>query len=491
MSIIRPHHLQRQASVYLRQSTPGQVETHHESTERQYALADRAVELGWDRSQVCLLDQDLGKSGTTAHGRDDFHRLMAAVGLGEVGAVFALEASRLSRSQADWHKLLDICALTDTLIVDHDGIYDPNDFNDRVLLGFKGTWSHTELHALRLRLQGAKLHKARKGELRCHPPTGYIYDPAGVLVLDPDESVVATIRLLFQQFMAQGSAYGVMRYFATHRLPFPRRRWAPGTNGVLHWGPLGLGRILAILHNPTYTGTYVYGRRRSQPVVVAGQVTRVRTLQRPQAEWTVVLPHAHPAYISWEAYMTNQQQLTYNRPDLQGLGRQGTPRHGAALLQGLLLCGRCGRRMTVRYYGTGGRRPAYQCDRRRMHDGQGGMCWSVPAPPIDAAVAAHVLATLTPENLDLALAVLTQMEAEARALDRHWQLPRERARSDAQRAERQYDAVEPEHRLVARTSERRWNEKLQRVHDLEHAYAEARRVQRLDVAPPERQQIVR
>jgi len=186
MSTIQPHHLQRQAYVYLRQSTPSQVDTHRESTERQYALVDRAMVLGWDRSQVRLLDHDLSKSGTTAQGRDDFHQLMAAVGLGEVGAVFALEASRFSRSQADWHKLLDICALTDTLIVDHDGIYNPNDFNDRVVLGFKGTWSHTELHALRLRLHGAKLHKARKGALRCNPPTGYIYDPSGLLVLDPD-----------------------------------------------------------------------------------------------------------------------------------------------------------------------------------------------------------------------------------------------------------------------------------------------------------------
>src|SRR5262245_45221495 len=295
---IRPQHLQRPAYVYLRQSTPGQVHTHRESTERQYALAERAVELGWDRSQVQILDQDLGKSGTTGQGRNGFHRLMAAVGLGEVGAVFALEASRLSRSQADWHKLLDICALTDTLVVDHDGLYDPNEFNDRVLLGFKGTWSHTELHALRLRLHGAKLHKAHKGELRCHPPTGYVYDPAGALVLDPDESVVAAIRLLFAQFKTLGSTFRVMRYFADQRLPFPRRQWAPGTNGRLQWGSLGLGRILAILHNPTYTGTYVYGRRCSQPVVVAGQVMRVRTLQRPQAQWTVAIPGPHPAYLS-------------------------------------------------------------------------------------------------------------------------------------------------------------------------------------------------
>lgn len=221
-------HLQRLAIVYLRQSTTQQVEFHRESTERQYALATRAQELGWQSSQIQVLDGDLGKSGQTTLGRNDFHRLMAAVGLGEVGAVFALEASRLSRSQADWHKLLDICALTDTLVIDHDGVYNPNDFNDRVILGFKGTWSHTELHGLRLRLHGANLHKAQKGELRCTPPTGYVYDTGGQLVLDPDEGVVATIKLLFEQFRRLGSAFKVVTYFSQQQIPFPRRVWAPG-----------------------------------------------------------------------------------------------------------------------------------------------------------------------------------------------------------------------------------------------------------------------
>lgn len=258
-------HLERRAVVYLRQSTPSQVESNRESTERQYALADRAQLLGWDISQIQILDGDLGKSGQTTTGREDFHQLMAAVGLGEVGAVFALEASRFSRSQADWHKLLDICALTDTLVIDHDGVYNPNDFNDRVLLGFKGTWSHTELHGMRLRLQGAKLNKAKKGELRTAPPTGYVYDPDGCLVFDPDESVVAVIRLVFQQFRLLGTAFKVMRYFALNQIPFPRRRWRPGEIGTLHWGSVNHSRITAILHNPTYTGTYVYGRRRSLP----------------------------------------------------------------------------------------------------------------------------------------------------------------------------------------------------------------------------------
>jgi DNA invertase Pin-like site-specific DNA recombinase len=486
---IRLQHLQRPAYVYLRQSTPGQVHTHRESTERQYALAEQAVELGWDRSQVHILDQDLGKSGTTTEGRTDFHRFMAAVGLGEVGAVFALEASRLSRSQADWHKLMDICALTDTLIVDQDGIYDPNAFNDRVLLGFKGTWSHTELHALRLRLQDAKLHKARKGELRCNPPTGYIYDAGGALVLDPDESVVAAVARLFQQCQELGSAFGVMRVWAAQGLPFPRRQWLPGASGALAWGRLSLSRVLAILHNPRYTGTYVYGRRRSQPVVEAGQVTRIRTLHKPQPEWTVVIPDAHPAYISWEQYVANIAQLTRNRTNLPSV--PGRPREGAALLQGLVLCGRCGRRMSVRYQGTGGRHPIYECQRRRLHDGQGGICWSVPARPIDAAVAAHVLAAVTPANLELALEVLTQFEQDAAERDHQWQLQLERARYEAQRAERQYDVVDPEHRLVARTLERRWNEKLQQLQALEQAYTTAQRTQRLDVTPQERQQILR
>ncbi len=272
-------------------------------------------------------------------------------------------------------------------------------------------------------------------------------------------------------------------------LPFPRRQWLPGASGALAWGRLSLGRILAILHNPLYTGTYVYGRRRSQPVVEAGQITRMRTLQKPQQEWTVVIPDAHPAYISWEQYVANSAQLTRNRTNLtSGPGR---PREGAALLQGIVLCGRCGRRMSVRYQGTGGRHPIYECQRRRLHDGQGGICWSVPARPLDAAVAAHVLAAVTPANLELALEVLTQFEQDAAARDRQWQLQRERARYEVQRAERQYDVVDPENRLVARTLERRWNEKLQQLQELEQAYTIAQRTQRLDVTPQERQQILR
>ena len=484
-------HLERRAVVYLRQSTPSQVESNRESTERQYALADRAQLLGWDVSQIQILDGDLGKSGQTTTGRKDFHQLMAAVGLGEVGGVFALEASRFSRSQADWHKLLDICALTDTLVIDHDGVYNPNDFNDRVLLGFKGTWSHTELHGMRLRLQGAKLNKAKKGELRCAPPTGYVYDPDSCLVFDPDESVVAVIRSVFQQFRLLGTAFKVMRYFALNQIPFPRRLWRPGAIGTLHWGPVNHSRITAILHNPTYTGTYVYGRRRSLPVIESGQIARVKIQQLAQEDWKVVIHASHSAYISWEEYVEIAEQVTRNHTAGSSGGQLGTPREGSALLQGRVICGKCGRRMSPRYYGTSGQRASYECNQQRKQDGQVGICWTVAAAAIDAAVEAHVLEAITQENLDISLAVLNELDQQAAELEHQWQLRLERGRYEAERAERQFDAVEPENRLVARTLERRWNEKLQQLTELEQAYAQAQQVHRLEISEPQRQQILR
>jgi DNA invertase Pin-like site-specific DNA recombinase len=488
---ILPPHLQRQAIIYLRQSTSQQVEFNRESTERQYALAQRAQDLGWDASQIQVFDGDLGKSGQSTLGRMDFHRLMAAVGLGEVGAVFALEASRLSRSQADWHKLLDICALTDTLVIDHDGIYNPNDFNDRVILGFKGTWSHTELHGIRLRLQGAKQHKANKGELRCTPPTGYVYDNIGQLVLDPDEGVVATIQLLFDQFRQLGTAFKVMSYFAQNQIPFPRRVWEAGNPGMLRWGSLNLSRILAILHNPTYTGTYVYGRRRSQPIIEAGQVMRVRMRQLPRDQWQVILHNTHPAYLSWEQFLNNEGQLQRNNVTLNPEGRQGSAREGIALLQGLIICGKCGRRMSPRYHGNGGKRVTYQCDQRRQKDGDSGICWSAAGAAIEGAVAEHVLNLMSANQLNLSLSVLEELEQITQQQHQQWQLRLERAQYEAQRAERQFDAVEPENRLVARTLERRWNEKLQQYSELEQAYAQAQRVQRLELSDEQRQQILR
>ena len=483
-------HLSRRAVVYLRQSTPHQVKSNRESTSRQYALAERASELGWDKSLIQILDSDLGKSGQSTTGREDFHRLMAAVGLGEVGAVLALEASRFSRSQADWHKLIDICALTDTLVIDHDGIYNPNDFNDRVLLGFKGTWSHTELHGMRLRLQGAKLNKAKKGELRCRPPTGYVYDPDGRLVLDPDESVVAVIRSVFEQFQLLRTAFRVMRYFALNKIPFPRRIWRTGESGTIVWGATNLSRILAILHNPTYTGTYVYGRRCTQSIIEMGEITRKKTTARPPEEWIVTIRDAHPAYLSWEQYKENEAQLTRNLGKKAIEGRSGSAREGAALLQGLIICGKCGRRMSPRYHGNGGKRVTYQCDKRRSEDGLHGICWSVPGASIEEAITKHLFCILNESNLELSLAVLDEIEKNTQQQQQHWQLRLERAQYEANRAERQFDAVEPENRLVARTLEQRWNEKLRFLSELEQAYAQASLVQRLELSSAQRQQVL-
>ena len=483
-------HLERRAFVYLRQSTPDQVREHSESTTRQYALAERAQTLGWRPEQVRVLDGDLGKSGKTAEGRDDFHQVCASVGLGEVGAVFALEASRLSRSQADWHRLLELCAWTHTLLVDHDGIYDPNDFNDRVLLGFKGTWSHTELHSMRMRLNGARKNKASRGELRVSPPTGYVYDEDGALVFDPDEGVVAAVRRVFDLFRSLGSAYAVARHFAAEGARFPTRRWVGGsTLGPLEWRPLRATRVGSILSSPIYAGTYVYGRRPARPVLRDGKLVRMRQVTLPRGEWEVELAGAHMGYVTAEEHEENQRMLTMNRTTIETGERQGRPREGAALLPGLILCGRCGRRMQVRYRDDG---HSYFCARSDNDTSNTGAsrCWSTPGARVDAAIERHVLAQLTEENLDLSLEVLRRLEADEGETERQWQLRLERARQEAARAERQYNLVEPENRLVARTVERRWEEKLADLAELEERYAEALAKPRLSLTTEERARIL-
>lgn len=491
---ILPVHLERVAYVYLRQSTPGQVRENLESTARQYALADRARGLGWRDERVKVLDGDLGKSGKTVEGRGDFHQLCAAVGLGEVGAVFALEASRLSRSQADWHRLLDLCAWTHTLMIDHDGIYDPNDFNDRVLLGFKGTFSHTELHAMRMRLQGARRNKARRGEYRSRPPAGYVHEEGGRLGLDPDEGVVAAVRHVFVLFRSLGSAYAVARHFASRDLHFPQRHWPGGIAlGTLEWRPLRATRVQQILKSPAYTGAYVYGRRPLRPVVAGGRLVGSRPITLPRPEWEVDIPSAHPAYITHDEYQENQRLLTMNRTTVETGERQGRPRGGAALLQGLVLCGRCGRRIQVRYRSELGGASVYFCPRRDIDITRSGdsMCWSTPGTRIDNAVERHVLSQLTRENLDLSLEVLHQLEDDAGEVEHQWRLRLERARQDATRAERQYHLVEPENRLVVRTLERRWEEKLAELTELERRYDAERQQPRLTLSADEKQRILR
>jgi DNA invertase Pin-like site-specific DNA recombinase len=482
---IRSEHLARPAVVYIRQSTLLQVLEHRQSTERQYDLAQRATRLGWDATQVQVVDEDLAHSGASATARTGFQRLTADVSLGHVGAIFALEVSRFARSSADWYRLLDLCALSDTLIIDDDGVYDPNDFNDRLVLGMKGTMSDAERHVMRLRLQGGKLHKAKKGQLAFPPPTGYVFDDRSVLSFDPDEQVQRAVRLLFERFRLDGTAYAVVRYFHRHQLQFPARVAHKGVPAEIRWRPLTHARTLAILRNPTYAGAYAYGRRQQRRTLADGAVHQHRSALATREQWHALVRDAHPGYITWEQHMDYLTRLDQNRARCARLDRRGAPRNGEALLQGLALCGRCGRRMRPVYRSAS--QPSYECSDR---PNAAGTCWSVPARLIDTKVAETFLAAIAPPELDLSLAVLTEVEHQADSVDRQWRLRLERARYEATRAERQYNAVEPENRVVARTLETRWNDKLRELAEVERAYEETRRTRKLELSADDKRAIM-
>ncbi|MCY4121731.1 MAG: recombinase family protein [Acidobacteria bacterium] len=472
-------HLRRRAYLYVRQSSLQQVHQHQESTARQYALKQRALGLGWAAERIVVVDDDQGVSGASAAERTGFQRIVADVGLGRVGMVMGLEVSRLARNSSDWHRLLEICALSETLILDEDGLYDPAHFNDRLLLGMKGTFSEAELHVLRARLTGGLLNKARRGELWIRPPLGYVADPAGKLMLDPDEQVQGAVRLVFETFARAGSAYAVVRYFREQALAWPRRVLQGPHAGTLVFGALRLYHVLGLLHNPRYTGAYVYGRTRQRKLRLAGQA-RFRRL--PREEWKVFLPDAHPGYISWEQFEANQATLRDNA-HRGGAQRRSAPREGVALLQGLVICGRCGERMTVHYFVSGGRlKPRYCCQRRAVERSQP-PCQSLPGAAIDHAVSELVLETLTPAAIDIAVEVFDELRARAAEVDRAKRAQIARLREEAELAQRQFLLVRPENRLVADNLERHWNEALQRLAAAEEAYAGAARTQTPPITP--------
>ena len=364
---IRPEHLERQAFIYVRQSTLMQVRTNTASTARQYDLVQRALDLGWERENVIVIDQDQGCSGASAIGRDGFQALVAEVGLGLAGAVLSLEASRLARSNSDWYRLLEICALADTLVVDEEGIYDPSQYNDRLLLGFKGTMSEAELHWLRQRLLGGKREKASPGKLRFRLPAGYVCAETGEVVFDPDEQVQEAVRLVFALFSELGTAWAVVKQFSTQKLLFPQRVWGGDQDGELVWAPLRHSRVRGMLHNPTYAGAYVYGRTKTRTKLLPGETPRIkgRTRRVNPEDWPVVIQEAHPGYISWKQFLRNQQQLDDNRT-FRAQDRRGAVREGSALLQGIVLCGKCGRRMTIRYLALKDcTAPSYECVHER------------------------------------------------------------------------------------------------------------------------------
>ncbi len=495
---IRASHLERQAVVYVRQSTLVQVREHTGSATRQYDLAQRAHDLGWSSPHIQLIDQDQGQSGASATFRDGFQQVVAAVGLGRVGAVFCLDASRLARSCSDWYHLLEICALTDTLVVDEDGVYDPGQYNDRLLLGFKGTMSEAELHWLRQRLLGGKVTKAQQGQLRVRLPVGLVYDPAQRVVLDPDEAVQDAVRLVLTLFDHYGSAIAVVSHFARHQLRFPTRVWGGTRDGEVMWGRLCNGRVLDLLHNPVYAGAYVYGRTQTRRHPLPGEPRRIKGYTRrvkPEA-WPIVLRDVHPGYLSWEHFQRNQQRLADNCTVPIGEHR-GAVREGSALLQGIVLCGRCGRRMTVRYVHTGrdgrdghhGAAPSYECNQAHSQLAAK-TCQTLRGDCIDAAVAARFLEAIEPAQLEVALAALEHLDAQAKQVERHWQLQRERAMYEADLARRRFLAVDPDNRLVARTLERDWNEKLGAVERLEREYGALPQEAALRIGPDQRQQIL-
>jgi DNA invertase Pin-like site-specific DNA recombinase len=488
-SKIRSTHLERKAVVYLRQSTLRQVREHRESTNRQYALRERALQLGWVDDRIDVVDEDLGRSGSSTNGRSGFQRLAEDVAHGRVGALFALEVSRLARSSADWYRLLDLAGLADVLIVDEDVVYDPRDYNDRLLLGLKGQFAAAELYWMRLRLNGGRLSKARRGEVVFGPPTGYVWDDAEKLVFDPDEQVQRAVRLIFERFRLDGNAYAVTRYFSRNRLQMPLRD--RGT-GELRWTSPRYCWVKQVLRNPLYTGAYVYGRREHRRALVDGKVRQQHVRPLPMDKWQVCLRDHHPAYVAWDEYVKNQKTLYENCVGKRGDGPEvrGAAREGRALLQGLVLCGRCGGRMHVRY--TKPQYAFYTClgGKQKAAPVDGAGCWSLSVNGVDRAVAGEFLAVIQPAEIDLSLAVARDAEKQAGGIHRQWQLQLEQASYAARLAERRYKAVDPDNRTVARTLEREWNEKLEELSRLEREYEEVRRREKVDLTDDDRRRIL-
>jgi DNA invertase Pin-like site-specific DNA recombinase len=452
-------HLKREAYLYVRQSTVRQVFENTESTKRQYALRDRAVALGWTIDQVVVIDSDQGQSGA-ASDREGFQKLVADVGIGRVGIVLGLEVSRLARSSVDWCRLLEICALTDTLILDEDGVYHPGDFNDRLLLGLKGTMSEAELHVLKARLRGGQLSKARRGELKIRLPIGFVYGGDDKVVMDPDRQIQGALRAFFETFERTGSAYLTVREFKEKGLMFPRRIHKGPRNGEVVWAPLAHSTALHALHNPRYAGAFFYGRTRWRKTVDGKSIPQLL----PREEWTVLIPDAHPGYITWERYEANLARLKQNHCAFVGDGRKTPAREGPALLQGIAICGVCGRRMTVAYHHRRGKLvPDYVCQHDVTEHCETNYCQRIPGAAIDQAIGRLLVDSLSPMALEVALSVQKELADRAREVDDLRKQQVERISYETELAKRRYMRVDPDNRLVADQLEAAWNQKLREL----------------------------
>jgi len=467
---IKAHHLQKKAYLYVRQSSMRQVLENTESTKRQYELRERALALGWQSEQIRVIDCDQGRSGASEAGRDGFQHLVAEVSLGNAGIVMGLEVSRLARNNADWQRLLQLCAFTDSLILDQDGLYDPSSFNDRLLLGLKGTMSEAELHVLRTRLQEGILNKAKRGELKMPLPVGLSYDELDRVVLTPDIQVLNALQKFFESFQRHGAAFAVVREFRREGIQMPHySRTGPKSSNVI-WGDLTHSQALRILHNPRYSGAYAYGRCRSR----RGPDGQLRYSKSAQDQWISLIVDSHDGYISWEEYQRNQQTLTANAQAYSN-ERQTPPREGPALLQGILICGQCGKRMTVRYHQRQGQLlPEYACQRDKIEQGYSRDCQRIPGKNIDDAVSQLLISMLNEESIDIAMAVRTQVQARLEEAD-HLRLQQvERCRYEADLARRRYLSVDPEKRYVAEVLEAEWNDKLRELDEAHSVYDQAR-----------------
>lgn len=450
----------------------GQVRNHRESTERQYSLQETARSLGWPLARIVVLDGDLGKSGTSTTEREDFKAMVTDVSLGKAGAVLAIEASRLARSNADWHRLIEICGITGALIIDEDGCYDPCDFNDGLLLGLKGTMAQAELHFIRARLQGNKLNKAKKGELRFPLPVGYVFDELNVIVKDPDAQVRSSIELVFDFFQQCGSAYGVVQRFAREKLDFPKRSYGGAWAGKLHWGRLTDSRVTSILKNPSYAGVYAFGRFRSVKTILENGEVRSRISCMPEENWLVNLRDHHEGYIGFEQYVQNLERLSGNLTNGKENILSGPAREGLALLQGMLICGRCGRRLSPRYKGNGGISPRYECNWRKREGLSTTACMSIQCGVLDQAAERRVLEVLGGDQIELALEAFAIVSQRHEQIDMQWNLRLQRAEYETQLAQRRYEQVDPNNRLVAATLEQRWNDALIELQDVKDQIAQ-------------------
>ncbi len=482
-SKVTGEHLKRRAYLYVRQSTLKQVLENTESTHRQYELRKRAIGLGWQEEQIEVIDCDQAQSAGSAAERDGFQRLVAEVGLGKAGIVMGLEVSRLARNCADWHQLMQICALTKTLILDEDGLYDPDSFNDRLLLGLKATMSEAELHILKVRLRGGLLSKAQRGELKMPLPIGFVYDPADRVVLDPDREVQQTLEHFFEIFRRSGAAWATVKAFRREGLKFPRRGQAG--SGKVVWEQLRHNIARKVLHNPRYAGAYCYGRKRTWK----DPQGREHSVTVSRENWSILIQDAHPGYISWQEFQENQRRLEENA-GARNNHKASPVREGSALLQGLAICGQCGRRMTIRYHQRNGAlSPDYLCQKESVEQGEP-ICQSIHGGAVDQAMGQLILENVSPMALEVSLEVDKELQRRRYESDRLRYQQVERAQYEADQARTRYMRVDPNNRLVADTLESLWNEKLRELAQAKEDYERQRQSDQRQISQEQREKIM-